>query len=757
LAHRLQMKLGVIPESDRLPDSPDTVLHVEPRVGAQTRTKGHLYLLVTSKVAGHRAHDATRLVADSIRAEYYYDESAGIRVCLAKAIQAANKRLGHAREKAALGVTGGSGPIGVAVAVVRDNELYVATVGPAEAYLSRGARLSTLPDPHRDRGLPAADLEPDVWRGEINVGDQLLLASPNISERLGADQLKDALVTLHPQSAVERLHQRYVEAGGTGSDGAIALEVAEVAASRSGRAPVPVRPAEPLAGTPDRSPIPLVDSVVGGVAAAQGAAGAARSAAGGLAGRLFRSLQDALPARAPRNRTVRPMTARREMQQRAAVAILSIIVVIGVLGGGVFLLGGHQFPGQAIASLEAGQQAVQDAQADLARVIGPGIDLVTNDPRKAATLLADAMAKLDQASATGISAAITGPYRTQAIAAIDRLYKMRDVTDQVLFTFPSGQPIDLRAAVFGPDNVPYVLDAGTKSVYRIDLAAGKASAVFRAGTKVGTATEGDPKLMAVGGRDLLILDSKSVVWKWTPANTTGRGTTRKVSIAGSSEWGNDVVAIGTFVRNADAGLYNLYVVDPSTQQINAYTPAADGGGFPSQPSGRLAAPRDVSGISSLYIDGDIWIADTGKLMRIVNLQAAGWTQGDPGDEVVRPLTRFTLVTAGTPRREGNVYGFDAANNRVVAFLKTDGTFVEQYRLADRSVAWSDLRGWYVQAGVGDQPDTLFWISGNALHKTILEPLTATPEGSPGAGTSGAPASGAPASGAGSHAPASAAP
>ncbi|HET9681161.1 MAG TPA: hypothetical protein VFP19_03910, partial [Candidatus Limnocylindrales bacterium] len=189
MAHRLQMKLGVVPEADRLPDSPDTVLHVEPRVGAQTRTKGHLYLLVTSRVPGPRAREATRLVADSIRAEYYYDESAGIRVCLAKAIAAANRRLGHARERTALGAASaeGSGPIGVAVAVVRDNELYVCTVGPAEAYLSRGARLSTLPDPHRDRGLPAADLEPDVWRGEVNVGDQLLLVSPTVSERLGPE------------------------------------------------------------------------------------------------------------------------------------------------------------------------------------------------------------------------------------------------------------------------------------------------------------------------------------------------------------------------------------------------------------------------------------------------------------------------------------------------------------------------------------------------------------------------------------------
>ena len=77
MAHRIQMKLGVVPDAERAPDSPDTALHIAPRVGAQTRTKGHLYLLVTSRVAGPRARETTRVVADAIRNEYYYDESAG--------------------------------------------------------------------------------------------------------------------------------------------------------------------------------------------------------------------------------------------------------------------------------------------------------------------------------------------------------------------------------------------------------------------------------------------------------------------------------------------------------------------------------------------------------------------------------------------------------------------------------------------------------------------------------------------------------
>ena len=184
MAVRLQMKLGFVAEQDRLPDSPDTVVPEEPTIGSIVRSKGNLYLLVTGRTAGARLRESTRLVSDTIRREYYYDESAGIVVCLEKAIKAANKKLGHQKDR--LGGDETNGPIGVAAAVVRGNELYVVTVGPAEAYLIRQARLSTLPDPHRERGLPTTEIEPDVWRGEISVGDSVVLASPNLIGRLGA-------------------------------------------------------------------------------------------------------------------------------------------------------------------------------------------------------------------------------------------------------------------------------------------------------------------------------------------------------------------------------------------------------------------------------------------------------------------------------------------------------------------------------------------------------------------------------------------
>ncbi len=738
MAHRIQMKLGVVPDAERAPDSPDTALHIEPRIGAQTRGKGHLYLLVTSRVPGPRAREATRLVADAIRSEYYYDESAGIRVCLVKAIQVANKRLTHAREKGALG--SGPGPIGVALAVVRDNELYVCTVGPAEAYLNRGARLSTLPDPHRDRGLPSPEVEPDVWRGEVNVGDQLLLVTPSIVAALGADVVKDALVTLHPQSAVESLTARFRDAGGTGTDGALIIEAAEVSATRGGVVPVPVRPAEPLAGTPDRSPIPLADSVVGGIAAAQSGARRARGAAGGVLSRILGQVQDALPSRDVPNRRVTPLSARREMQRRAAVAILSLVVVVGGLGIGYALLGGKTPNGPAIATFDSAQGAIELARRNLDRVIGPGIDLVQNDPTRAETLLTEAYTALETAQKANVPASTIDPLRIKIVAALDRLYGVVNVGTTPIFTFPDDPAIDLRAIVKGPDGAPFVLDAATKTVYRIDVAGKKATAIFREGNKAAGATQGAPRLLGVGGRDLLMVDSKNVVWRWRPANTSGKGTITRVRVTGATEWGDDILAIGTFLRNPEANLYNFYVVDPSAEQVLRYSPAADGSGFPAQPNQWLSSPRDVSGITSLYIDGDIWLADAGQILRVVNGNSAGWAAATPGDAVLRDAPVYRSIASGAERRAGTIYGFDTENDRVIGLSKVNGAYVAQYRLAGGATGWSDFRGWYIEPGLDQEPDVLIWISAKGLNRVLLQltsglpAATSAPSSSGGSGT-----------------------
>ncbi len=741
MAVRLQLKLGAVTEQDQLADLPDAIVVVEPSVGSVARTKGNLYLLVTSRTTGNRAREATRMVADTIRNEYYYDESAGIRQCLTKVMGVANKRLAHQRDRYGMGHSGtDGGPIGVAVAVVRGRELYVATVGPAEAYLIRQARLSTLPDPNRDRGLPVEELVPEVWRGELSVGDSLCLVSANIVAKIGTDALKDALVTLHPQSAIEHLHARFVAADGKGSDGALAFEANEVGATHKAKSLVPVRPAEPLAGAPDKSPIPLADTVTASAAAIGAGATRARSAAGNGFERAIWRLQDLLPRRKSATRKVTATASRMEMQRRAAVALLAFVAVAGALVLGVYAVGGQRAPTDAIKSLKAGESAFQAAQAAVNSVTGPGVDLITDDPGRALELLNTAYQQLDVAENAGYPIAQIAPLRATALQGLDRLYGVTKVKSSPLYTFPKGKPVALSALVRGSDGAPYVLDTATKTVYRIDLAKKTASPIAKSGQRTSTGRVADPKMLTVGGPDVLILDSKNQLWRWRPANNSGRGTLVQIPVKDSASWGDDVKDIATFVANFDAAFYNLYVVDPSEQNILVFATASDGSGYHNHGNPRLPTDRPVDGISDLMIDGDIFAAENGNVERLI--PATQWSPQLPSDTQLRPVSNYTMLSSpilanGNPsKRVGALYAFDAANHRIVTFNKSDGKYLGQYQLTGDDDSWSDLQGIDVlPTADAEAPSTLWWISSKGLNSALLE---AAPEPSPSASPGSSP-------------------
>ena len=155
----------------------------------------------------------------------------------------------------------------------------------------------------------------------------------------------------------------------------------------------------------------------------------------------------------------------------------------------------------------------------------------------------------------------------------------------------------------------------------------------------------------------------------------------KVTLQGSASLGDDIMGINTFLRPGTRGLYNLYIVDPSEQQIRAYSPAADGSGFPAKATQWLATARDVSAMTSTFVDGDLFATDAGALVRFVGGKNEGWTAKAPKDSLLRSAPKYSLIAAGPARREGAIYGYDQPNKRIVAVNKIDGKYVAQYRLA----------------------------------------------------------------------------
>ena len=625
--------------------------------------------------------------------------------------------------------------------------MYVATVGPAEAYLIRQARLSTLPDPHRERGLPSGELEPDVWRGEISFGDSLVLVSPNVVARLGPEELKDAMLTLHPQSAMEHLHHRFVAAEGSGSDGAIAFEATEVSATARQRTLVPVRPAEPLAGAPDRSPIPLADNVQAAGTAVRAASANAKTAAGSAFERVVVRAQDLLPRRRPAYRRVTPLASRRETQRRAAVALLAFLVVFGGLGLGVWAFAPGGTGTQAISSIDAGQRALELIRANLNEVTGPGVDLVEAEPERAGQLLTEAYEQLSVASQNGIGAATIEPLREQTVEGLDRLSGVVPVTSRDLYTLKPKEgkpPIDLKAACAGRTA------RRSCSMPRPRRCGGSTSRTRRRRPPSSRARRrvAEPSPRRSSSRSAGATCSCSIrrtrCGAGEPPTRTARARSRRsgsrVRARGATTSCRSARSCGSPARASTTCTSSTRPRSRSRRTRPPVTAAVSRASIRtgSRPIGRPDT------MSALHIDGDLFTLENGAITRFVSGKNDGWEGAVPNDTLLRAAPSYSLMAGGGERREGVVYGYDRRNARLIAISKGDGHYIAQYRLADGADGWEDMRGFYV-APPGDDPEAapvIVWISRDGVHQATLEAVTDEPGASPGpsAGTSAAPSS-----------------
>jgi hypothetical protein len=280
-------------------------------------------------------------------------------------------------------------------------------------------------------------------------------------------------------------------------------------------------------------------------------------------------------------------------------------------------------------------------------------------------------------------------------------------------------------------------------VWRIDLAKKAASPVYKSGQSTPSGKLGDPKFLTLGGHDILILDVKNVLWRWRPIGTAGKGTLVKVNITGSTTWGTDVKVIGSFVSNFSQAFYLLYIVEPSQQNIMKLAPNSDGSGYTTDPVARLPASKDVSGITSLLIDGDIYATDNGALVRLI--PTSGWKPATLPDTDLRPTSTYTqVVSPNLPdgsysKGTGTLYAWDATNHRVVAFAKNGGKYVAQYVPVAGGAEWTNLQGMDVLPAPGpDVPPTMWWISANAFYTSSLAEARPAPSASPSPSVSPTP-------------------
>ena len=740
MSHRLSTRIGLPAPEESTRGVHDVIRFREPTMGSETRTKGSLFLLAQvtgdDPALGHAAREAL----EALERDYYYDLSSGAPGALSKALAGANRRLYHQRNRLGIPRRGGVSVIGL---VVRGSEGHVAKLGPASAVICRGGRMYELPPPPaareedprvRERRVAetlgeALEVEPYTWQGELVAEDRIALVSRDLAQLAGTNELQQALTTLRPAAAVEYLQQLFRSRGGTGSDGVLAVEMVELGATETLRPLEPVRPAEPLAGLPDQSPVPLADAIGRAAHRSADAIDALQAAVG--RGILYglNVLFAFVPRRRPRYPSTIQQTEVHEEGRRRRRGLLGMAVVAALLAVGATVASlPNARPTDAIPRAAIARAAISEAQDLLAQVNEriDGRDLIDRDPERATDRLNSAFTAISLAIGAGVPPVALSSLQGQIDRGLDSIYAVGRIGESttVVDLAASFAPFDPLDMVVATDGSLWVAEVARGRLIRIDPATGEAAAVIRSGQVVGGLTVGAPWLLATAATDVVLIDRQRQAWRLD----LGQPEPRPLVLPGLDAVSAESHLLTALQHRPPLEIFNLYLVDPVSGQVDKWSPGnVVPVVYPSIPQPFLAGTPDLPAGSArdLLVDANLWLLQARTVTRVnfgLPLPQTDYSLDPPPDGRIRPKLDYRLLDGATVGERDLFYVYDAANARIIAYQRADGVFVRQW-LAPRSGPEADLldrvRAMSV-ASVLDGPPAAYLLTPERIVRVVLE-------------------------------------
>ena len=743
MSTRFATLLGLPSDDERTADRSDVVTFHEPTAGAQIRTKGSLYLLAQVTGADPGLGRAARDALAAIQHEYYYDLTGGVPVALGRALRVANRRLYHDRER--LGIPA-QARIGIVALVILEREGHLVRLGAPTAVLVRDGRMYEVPpqapatarDPRpraRDVATSAGEalhVEPYAWHGPLAAGDRVALVSRQLARVIGADELKRTLLGQRPTEAVEHLERLFASRGAAGSDGVLALEIVERPVTHAPHALEPVHPAEPLAGLPDRSPVPLADAIGRGLHTLRDTAVAARGALGLALPRLAGVLFAFVPRRRPEypRRIPRTSDVRDGRRRRAGATGMAAVAALVAVGGTVAGLPAAR-PTDAIPRATVARESIADAAALLAAAgarVG-GADLVDRDPEAAGVYLTEARVALERAREAGVTSGQLTVLLARVDRSLDRLHRVTRIDAPAVVVDLRAELDDVQPAemVAASDGTLWVLETGRGRVVRVDPAAGSAVVVYRAGQALPSGDlPGDPWMIATAATDVVVVDRDRAAWRIDLTELVPRRM--RLNGIGRLSLSPQTTLIAALQHRPPLEIFNLYVVDAATGELSRWTPPPvipveypD----PGEPYLAGAPDLDPRAARDLRVDVNAWLLHADTVTRIDFGTPRGqdeYSLDAPPDAEVRPVLDYRLLDGATVGDRELLFVYDAASARLLAFQRADGAFVRQWMAPEAGPArgvLDDVRGLWVTS-VADGPPAAYLLTADGVVRVVLE-------------------------------------
>lgn len=681
------------------------IFATEPTSGSQARSRGSLYVVTESEGDSPEERAYCRLVADSIRVEYFRDTTQELDQALSHGIDRGNARM---LKDDRLPPEGARPIVAMTCMAIRDGELAVAQTLPVQAYIGTQTGIALLPDPPfwesgRAGFAPSQCIghsplvSYELYTAKLSAGDIVTVCSSALAQSLTTERLEEWTTKGETRPLTQGMRTQYLRSD---TEPAYALVVqAKPDARERASSPLddeakgrtaprlPFQGASPVgdvlsrlgrgadSSAPPRSP----SAASGAPLPRSGASGALspRGAAGGSP-----------PARtAPAGRRAGPPESRASTQRQDIRATANRRLVAGLIAGVVVLL--------VLLLLVKGVQRIQTAREHSAylQLSGQVDQLLTqaaqqSDPAAANSTLQQAQdlvkrqqGGLTQADAAALTARIG--QRQDALSKASRLGNVKLLVN--LSTDPLAQLAQI--VVQGPNL--FILDTGGHRVLKVPAAGGPALAAMSAGIKVGSDTIQPLVAITATATGVLAVDSSNAVWSFDASNNQ----IRRVAMPGANAWG-EIRAITNY-RN------DLYVLDGKLSRVWRYTPQGNGYSTPTDyfpaaapaavpsptatvgrgtptptpaPTATPVPPPDLLHSVDLSVDGNVYILQSnGQVLKYTN----GLPQPFPETGLVGSMPSPSHIEASLS--DSSVYVVDPSGTRLVRF-STSGVFQRQYLL-----------------------------------------------------------------------------
>jgi hypothetical protein len=697
---------------------------------ARGRGQGNLYILVdvSGEEAGRDiiAGQLARIVHD-----IYYNRRGSVTAGLQQALREANSLLYDENRNS---LPGDRRTAGVSCVVLRDDNLFVAQVGPAAVYLAQAGQVTRFPDisPWLN-GVPPEDMEAAALgeRRDVNValfhtqvrsGDTFLVVDGDLAGRVPVQRWSNILAPTSIQAILDRL-----EESGEGCD----LSALVVALDGEAGMQVATQPAAPATapGPPDLPGVPVGERVSLWLSELRlgerlGAMGQTLAAVlvgvwASLLGLLKRLTPGRIGPQPPPSKRPPPAKkpgmpraqARRagvqskapsEFVQKALIGVaIAIPLLVAVIVLMVFLQRGQSHRAELDALWQEASAYWDQAQA-------------TSDVQVARTLLTNAEASLEQLLTLRSDHVEALELQKKIGARLDVINRVQRVSwIAELQSYPANAALS-RVVVHGFHI--FVMDRRNGKVYHHELDESQ---------KALKTDAGEPVLLSKGAQvgDILVGDLVDMVWMPTGPGRQKEGLLILESGGGLIEYDPTTGELLPLkVANADTWVFadmvgshfgRFYVLDSGGNEIWRYGPTIDG--YSSPPDKWLQSEVDLLGVQDMAIGDSIYLVYADDKIRKLS---AGQPDTFDTSDWDMPARNPSAVFTRPPEEVRSVYVADPGNSRIVQSSK-EGKFERQFRLADPQVAGgSDPLTGVTSLFVDESIGRAYFLSGQKLYLVI---------------------------------------